>query len=128
MGGRDERALEAGGRRRCGVSVGARAGAVGVRVGGVSLAVAERDVVFKNQDRAQPATRSALGARRHTLTGIQRPVLQQLASGNARDVHSYTTLNAVSATVSPSQLSALRSDPAVAEVVPNSVVRLAPRS
>ena len=83
-------------------------------------------VVFKNQDRAQPATRSALGARRRTLAAIQGPVLQQLATGNARDVHSYTTLNAVSATVSPGQLSALRSDPAVAEVVPNGVVHLAP--
>ena len=83
-------------------------------------------VVFKNQDRAQPATRSALGARRRTLSGIQGPVLQQLASGNARDVHSYTALNAVSATVSSSQLSSLRSDPAVAEVVPNGVVHLAP--
>ena len=41
-------------------------------------------------------------------------------------MHSYTTLNAVSATVSPAQLSALRSDPAVAEVVPNGVVHLAP--
>src|SRR5580700_9958849 len=83
-------------------------------------------VVFKNQDRAQPATRSALGARRRTLAGIQGSVLQQLASGNARDVHSYTALNAVSATVSSAQVSSLRSDPAVAEVVPNGVVHLAP--
>ena len=83
-------------------------------------------VVFKNQDRAQPATRSALGARRRTIAGIQGSVLQQLASGNARDVHSYTALNAVSATVSPAQVSSLRSDPAVAEVVPNGVVHLAP--
>ena len=83
-------------------------------------------VVFKNQDRAQPATRSALGARRRTLAAVQAPVLQQLAAGNAHDVHSYTTLNAVSATVSPTQLSSLRSDPAVAEVVPNGLVHLAP--
>ena len=83
-------------------------------------------VVFKNQDRAQPATRSALGARRRTVSGIQGPVLQQLASGNARDVHSYTALNAVSATVSPAQIASLRSDPAVAEVVPNGLVHLAP--
>jgi hypothetical protein len=83
-------------------------------------------VLFKNQDRAQPATRSGVGARRRTLAGIQGPVLQKLANGNARDVHSYTTLNAVSATVSPAQVSSLRSDPAVAEVVPNSVVHLAP--
>jgi hypothetical protein len=83
-------------------------------------------VVFKNQDRAQPATRSALGARRRTLAAVQAPVLHQLNAGNARDVHSYTTLNAVSATVSPAQLSSLKSDPAVAEVVPNSLVHLAP--
>ena len=83
-------------------------------------------VVFKNQDRAQPATRSGLGARRQTLAGIQAPVLQQLATANAREVHSFTTLNAVSATVSQAQLSSLRSDPAVAEVVPNGVVHLAP--
>ena len=83
-------------------------------------------VVFKNQDRAQPATRSALGARRRTLAAVQQPVLQQLASGKANHVHSYTTLNAVSATVSPAQVSALRSDPSVAEVVPNGLVHLAP--
>ncbi|HUA46690.1 MAG TPA: S8 family serine peptidase [Solirubrobacteraceae bacterium] len=83
-------------------------------------------VVFKNQDRAQPANRSALGARRRTLAAVQGPVLQQLAAGNARDVHSFTTLNAVSATVSPAQVSSLRSDPAVAEVVPNGLVHLAP--
>jgi hypothetical protein len=83
-------------------------------------------VVFKNQDRAQPANRSALSARRKTLASVQGPVLQKLAAGSARDVHSYTTLNAVSATVSPAQVSALRSDPAVAEVVPNGLVHLAP--
>jgi hypothetical protein len=83
-------------------------------------------VVFKNQDRAQPATRSALGARRKTLAAVQGPVLQRLAADNARDVHSFTTLNAVSATVSAAQLSSLRSDPAVAEVVPNGLVHLAP--
>ncbi len=83
-------------------------------------------VVFKNQDRAQPANRSALSARRKTLASVQGPVLQTLAAGNARDVHSYTTLNAVSATVSPAQVSSLKSDPAVAEVVPNGLVHLAP--
>jgi subtilase family protein/peptidase inhibitor I9 len=57
---------------------------------------------------------------------VQRPVLHQLASSNARSVHRYTTLNAVSATVSEAQVSALRSDPAVAEVVPNGLVHLAP--
>ena len=83
-------------------------------------------VVFKNQDRAQPANRSTLGARRRTLAAVQAPVLHTLAAGNARNVHSFTTLNAVSATVSAAQISSLRSDPAVAEVVPNGLVHLAP--
>ncbi|MFZ1996104.1 MAG: S8 family serine peptidase [Solirubrobacteraceae bacterium] len=83
-------------------------------------------VVFKNQDRAQPATRSALPARRRTLAAVQAPVLRQLAGGNARNVHSFTTLNAVSANVSAAQVSSLRSNPAVAEVVPNGLVHLAP--
>ena len=83
-------------------------------------------VVFKNQDRGQPATQSTLPARRRTLAAVQAPVLHQLAASKARSVHSYTTLNAVSATVSPAQVSSLRSDPAVAEVVPNGVVHLAP--
>src|SRR5437868_11033919 len=61
-------------------------------------------VVFKNQDPAQPPTPSALGARRRTLAAVQGPVLGQLAAGNAHDVHSFTTLNAVSATVSPAQV------------------------
>ena len=83
-------------------------------------------VVLKNQDRAQPATRSALGARRRTLAALQRPVLRHLAAAKAHNVHRFTTLNAVSATVSAAQVSSLRSDPAVAEVVPNGVVHLAP--
>jgi hypothetical protein len=83
-------------------------------------------VVFKNQDPAQPSTPSALGARRQTLKAVQGPVLGQLAAGNARDVHSFTTLDAVSATVSPAQVSSLQSDPAVAEVVPDGLVHLAP--
>ena len=65
--------------------------------------------MFKNQDRAQPANRSTLGARRRTLAAVQAPVLHTLAAGNARNVHSFTTLNAVSATVSAAQISSLRS-------------------
>jgi hypothetical protein len=60
-------------------------------------------VVFKNQDRAQPATRAELGARRRRLAGIQGPVRQQLATGKARDLHSYTTLNAVSRPIAPTR-------------------------
>ena len=84
-------------------------------------------VVFKNQDRAQPATRSALGARRRTIAGNQGGVLQHHASGKARDVHSFTTLNAVSATVSPAQVSSLEVRVGGGGgTFPNGVVHLAP--
>ncbi len=83
-------------------------------------------VVFKNQDRAQPATRLALAARRRTLASLQGPVLHELSADRAQNVHSFTTLNAVSATVSPAQVTSLRSDSAVEEVVPNGLVHLAP--
>jgi hypothetical protein len=83
-------------------------------------------VVFKNQDHAQPATPAMVGQRRQTLHSIQGPVLNQLSSSNARSVHAYTTFNAVSATVTPSERTTLRSDPAVSAVVPDQVIHLAP--
>jgi hypothetical protein len=82
-------------------------------------------VVFKNQDRSQPATPGLVGQRRQTLHSIQAPVLNQLSSSHARSVHSYTTFNAVSATVTPSAVSALKSDSSVAKVVPDQIIQLA---
>jgi hypothetical protein len=82
-------------------------------------------VVFKNQDHAQPATPAMVGQRRQTLHSIQAPVLDQLSSAHARSVHAYTTFNAVSATVTPAAVSALKSDPSVAKVVPDQIIHLA---
>ncbi len=82
-------------------------------------------VVFKNQDHAQPATPAMVGQRRQTLHSIQAPVLDQLSSSHARSVHAYTTFNAVSATVTPGVVSALKSDPSVATVVPDQIIHLA---
>ena len=83
-------------------------------------------VIFKNQETGLPATRSDVSARRHALQGIQAPVTRQLSSFGARNVHSYTVLNAVSATVSSSQASQLASNPAVSKVIPDQVIQLAP--
>ena len=83
-------------------------------------------VIFKNQETGLPATRSDVSARRHALQGIQAPVTRQLSSFGARNVHSYTVLNAVSATVSSSQASQLASNPAVSRVIPDQVIQLAP--
>ena len=83
-------------------------------------------VIFKNQETGLPATRSDVSARRHALQGIQAPVTRQLSSFGARNVHSYTVVNAVSATVSSSQESQLASNPAVSKVIPDQVIQLAP--
>jgi hypothetical protein len=83
-------------------------------------------VIFKNQETNLPATRALVGARRHAIQTIQAPVTRQMAASGARSVHSYTVLNAVSATVSPSEAAQLGSNPAVSKVVPNQIIRLAP--
>ncbi len=83
-------------------------------------------VIFKNQEKGLPPTRGLVGARRHALQSIQAPITRQLSSSGARNVHSYTVLNAVSATVSPSEATQLASNPAVSQVVPDQVIQLAP--
>jgi len=100
----------------------------GAAVAGAQSAPANQRVIviFKNQETGLPATRSDVTARRHALAGIQAPVTRQLSSFGARNVHSYTVLNAVSATVSSSQVTQLASNPAVSKVIPDQVIQLAP--
>jgi Peptidase inhibitor I9 len=83
-------------------------------------------VIFKNQETSLPPTRSLVGARRHALQTIQAPVTSQMSASGARSLHSYTVLNAVSATVSPAEVSQLKSNPAVSTVIPDQVIQLAP--
>jgi len=83
-------------------------------------------VILKNQEPGLPATRSLVGARRHATDATQGPLVKQMSSAGARNVHSYTLLNALSATVSPSEKSQLQHNPSVSQVVPDQVIRLAP--
>ena len=83
-------------------------------------------VVLKNQARNLPATRARIGARRRAIQAIQAPITRQLNASGARGMHSYTVLNAVAATVSPSETAQLKSNPAVSKVIPDRVIRLAP--
>ena len=83
-------------------------------------------VVLKNQETNLPPTRSDINARRNAIASSQAPVKNQLNSSGARSVHSYTVLNAVSATVSPSEAASLASNPAVSKVVPDQLIQLAP--
>src|SRR5436305_6238190 len=75
-------------------------------------------VVFKNQVGQYPANRSHVTARRHAVSQIQSAVRAQLSSTKARNVKSFTTINAISATVSAGEASHLAASPDVAEVVP----------
>ncbi len=83
-------------------------------------------VVLKDQATNLPATRADIGARRHTIQAIQAPITRQLNASGARGVHGYTVLNAVAATVSPSETAQLKSNRAVSKVIPDRVIRLAP--
>jgi Peptidase inhibitor I9 len=82
-------------------------------------------VVLKNQAPSLPATRAQVSQRRASFQSSQAPVLSQLSSSGARSVHSYTVLDAVSATVSPNELARLTSSPAVSKVVPDQIIRIA---
>lgn len=67
----------------------------------------------------QPA---ALAQRVSALKGDQSPILSELSALQAPRVHSYSFVNAISATVSPAEAQRLAANPAVAAVVPDAVV------
>jgi hypothetical protein len=83
-------------------------------------------VVFKNQETNLPPTQALVSQRRNAVAGVQAPVTSQMRSAGAQDIQSYSVVNAVSATVSPSEESQLQSNPAVSEVIPDQVIQLAP--
>jgi subtilisin family serine protease len=83
-------------------------------------------VIYKNQDSRQPATRSLLPKRESSFHGTQSPVVSQMSASGARSIRSYKVIDATSATVSSNEVSKLKSDPAVSEVVPDQIIHLAP--
>ena len=82
-------------------------------------------VVFKDQVGQDPASRAHVSARRSVESRVQSFVLNELGQTKSRRVHSYTTINAIAATVSPGEEARLAADPAVAEVVPDQLIQLA---
>jgi hypothetical protein len=81
-------------------------------------------VVLKNQDQAQPATPKLFAQRHAAFMASQAPVVSQLQNAGASSVQGYTVVDAVSATVSSSEMSTLQSDPAVSEVVPDGQIQV----
>jgi hypothetical protein len=83
-------------------------------------------VVFKNQETNLPPTPALVAQRNSAVAGVQAPVTSQMASSGATNIQSYSVVNAVSATVSPSEASQLKANPAVSEVIPDQLIQLAP--
>ena len=83
-------------------------------------------VVLKNQLTNTPASRAHVVARRQVEAVLQSPVLSELRLTKALRVHTYTVINAVAATVSAGERARLANNPAVAEVIPDQIIQLAP--
>ncbi len=81
-------------------------------------------VVFKNQEPGLSSSPSQVAARRSAIQSVQQPLAAQLSSSGARSVHSYTLINAISATVSPAEESKLKSNSDVRAVIPDAVIHL----
>jgi hypothetical protein len=81
-------------------------------------------VVFKNQAAKDPATRALVKTRLRIESQVQRSVLTELRETKARNVHSYTVIDALAAIVSPGEEARLKANPAVAEVVPDQIIHI----
>ena len=93
---------------------------------GVQMASHRVIVVFKNQEKSLPPTRALAAKRRSAVAGVQAPVKSQLRASGAKNLESYSVVNALSATVSSSEESQLKSNPAVRDVIPDQIIQLAP--
>ncbi len=83
-------------------------------------------VLLKDQVPQAPASPASVGARSRVEAADQGGILGELGQTRSRNVHSYTTINAVAATVSAGEAARLAANPAVAEVVPDALIRRKP--
>ena len=83
-------------------------------------------VVLKNQLPDEPASRVFANVRRRAEAVLQDPIVNELRMTKSRGVHLYTVINAVAAVVSQGERARLMANPAVARVVPDQIIHLAP--
>ncbi len=88
----------------------------------LSRGVTHRVIVVMRNGLAATAHLPA-GARELQAAAVQRPVLEELHLTGSRDVHPLALVDDVVATVSAGEEARLRSDPAVARVIPDATVR-----
>ncbi|MGA8523565.1 MAG: S8 family serine peptidase [Candidatus Dormiibacterota bacterium] len=80
-------------------------------------------VLLRNQHPEAPTPRSGRAAR---LAVDESPIVHELSQLRAGNLHSYSFVNAVSATMSSAEVTRLRQDPAVQAVVADTQVAAAP--
>jgi len=85
-------------------------------------------VVLKDQLAVVPADAGHLSARKQQTAAAQQPLIALAKAAGATHITSYVLGNAFSATVSPALEATLAADPAVASVVPDQTVPVAPAS
>ncbi|HXB48086.1 MAG TPA: S8 family serine peptidase [Streptosporangiaceae bacterium] len=82
-------------------------------------------IVFKDQFTTIPDTVRNEAVRRADVSSNQRAVMAQLSKTHAKNIKSFSLVNAASATVSPAEAHSLRANPAVKEVIPDLPIPLA---
>ncbi len=83
-------------------------------------------VILKDQLPSTPASRDSMGPRTSAIATAQSGVLSLLQRTGPHTVHSFQTINAFAAKVTPSEATALANHPDVQAVVPDAAIR-APR-
>ena len=78
-------------------------------------------IIFKNQLGRLPATRSNTRARVSAAQAAQAGVRAELTQLHAKNVHSFSIIDAMSATVSAAEVTRLQANPAVQAVVPDAI-------
>ena len=85
----------------------------------------QSDVIVLLRDQLQyaPPDRHAMASRAAAVVAAQAPVVSELQQGRTRKVHSYSTINAFSTSVSAAEAAHLASHPMVLAVVPDLTIR-----
>ncbi len=80
-------------------------------------------IILKSQHAPAPAASGAAAERSDAMAAEQAPLMDELRQVQAGNVKSFRLINAIAATVSKAYVTRLQTHPAVAEVVPDSVLK-----
>jgi hypothetical protein len=85
-------------------------------------------IILRDQMPNLPPARRAMGARAASLAASQNSVIAALPQLRLRKIHSFSTINAFSVTVTAAEADQLAAHPMVRAVVPDAVIQLPVRS